>query len=613
LNEMFRNFLRVAAPSIAVVVVTLLGLFLGTYVQYVLCLALIASIVGASLVLLVGLGRVIMLATGAMIAIGAYTSTLLVEHLFVPYLIAVIFGAVVGALGGLVLAIPAIRFRGHNLAMVTLVFQAVAVIGIRELPGTGGSEGIRVKSAEILGHPFTQDYEYLLLIGVCGAVLTFFLSALQQGHFGRSLKAIAATEIGSEAYGVHINVYRVVTFAIASGCLAFAGGLLAPRLRILDPETFGILASVNALAYPIVGGMTSVWGGLIGGGLLSIMPEVLRPLAEYKAFIFAALVIAVMISFPGGIVEMASRLSKLLWSTVRRGLGQRSNAKQIATHMFKAQDVGPSEQPTDVSRSYGEPSAALKIDSVSISFGNLRAVNGVSLVVNKGAIHGLIGPNGAGKTSLFNLISGFLIPDSGSISFFGDHENKAPPRTFVGKGIVRTFQHVAIYGALSCMENVVLGLGHNGIAQSLRASLSEPFRDPARALDRHRAAEALSLVGLVGKETLPANSLSLGDQRRLEIARAIVSRPRLLLLDEPMSGVSLEEEHKLLALLRDLNSRLGLTMFLIEHNIRFVLDICNKLSVMSAGEVLAEGVPAEVIANPEVRRIYFGVRGREEQ
>lgn len=596
---MSSNILRVAAPSLAIVALTIAGLFFGSYIQYVLCIALIAAMTGAALVLLVGLGRVIMLATGAMGAIGAYTSTLLVEHAQFPFLVAVGIGGLFGGLGGFLLAIPAGRFRGHNLAMVTLVFQAIAVIGIRELPGTGGSEGMRVPSVKMFGHEFSADYEYLLLIGGCSAVLAFVVSALQQGPFGKTLKAIAATGIGSEAFGINIGAYRIATFAITSGCLAIAGGLLAPRIHIIDPETFGVLASVNALAYPIVGGMTSVWGGLIGGALLSILPEVLRPLAEYKALFFAALVMIVIAFFPGGAVEMISRLT----SMVKRQPGRTSRSESDLSFATNFTATQPS---LEVANPKG--GTALEIKDVSVSFGSLRAVDHVTLDVENRAIHGLIGPNGAGKTSLFNLVSGFLKPDEGEVRFFSESYAPGPARTYIEKGITRTFQHVAIYGGLSCLDNVVIGLGHNHISQSIGSSFVEPFRDPSRTQDRRLAAEALALVGLYGRRESAAGSLSLGDQRRLEIARAIVSRPRLLLLDEPMSGVSFDEEQKLLALLQDLNARLGLTMFLIEHNIRFVLDICHRLSVMSAGRIIADGKPKEVIINPSVRRIYFGER-----
>jgi branched-chain amino acid transport system permease protein len=596
--------LRVALPSLAILAVVLIGFFCDTYVQYILSLALIASVSGAALVLLVGLARVIMLASGAMTAIGAYSSTLLIEHFSFPYLIAVAMGGLLGAVGGLVLAIPAVRFRGHNLAMVTLVFQAIAVICIRELPFTGGSAGLHVLPVKIFGHELAADYEYLLLIGVCAAALVLIITVLEQGRFGKALKAISATEIGTEAYGIHANAYRVATFAITSGCLAVAGGLLAPRLRIIDPESFGVLASVNALAYPIVGGMTSAWGGILGGGVLSILPEVLRPLAEYKAFIFAVLVLAVMIFFPGGMLAMLSRISGAVRKSLPHGGSGSSTQARTRAH---AAPVLSNWNKAAATEAKVAPRAALNIADVAVSFGSLKAVKNVTLEVREGTIHGLIGPNGAGKTSLFNVVSGFLTPDSGSIRFFLGRPEKGAARTYVGKGVTRTFQHVAIYGTLTCLDNVILGIGKNSVPRSILASFRDPFRDPARISERGAAAEALALVGLSSKENELASTLSLGDQRRLEIARAVVSRPRLLLLDEPMSGVSLEEERQLLALLKKLNSEFGLTMFLIEHNIRFVLEACDRLSVMSAGEIVAEGEPRDVIANPQVRRIYFGI------
>jgi ABC-type branched-subunit amino acid transport system ATPase component len=249
---------------------------------------------------------------------------------------------------------------------------------------------------------------------------------------------------------------------------------------------------------------------------------------------------------------------------------------------------------------------AVAVEGVSKRHDALLACDDVTMHVQAGSIHGLIGPNGAGKTTLFNTISGFIPPDSGSISIFGRRFEGLSALDRVAHGVTRTFQHVAVFGELSCLDNVLLGRGQNGVVQSVGASVNEVFNMPAHKKTAEAAHAALGKVGIGHLWNRRAASLSLGDQRRLEIARAIVSRPKLILLDEPVSGIGSEEEKRIAALLRRLNRQHGITILLIEHNIGFVRGLCSTVSVLASGRVIAAGAADEVIAMPEVRREYFG-------
>jgi ABC-type branched-subunit amino acid transport system ATPase component len=249
---------------------------------------------------------------------------------------------------------------------------------------------------------------------------------------------------------------------------------------------------------------------------------------------------------------------------------------------------------------------ALQVTKLSKSFGALAAVREVSFQVAPGTIHGIIGPNGAGKTSLFNLISGFLTPDQGTISVFGRSIVAASARDRITFGIARTFQNVAVYRDLTCVDNVILGLGQNGAIGAVTKSVEDVLGNSASRRRRECAISALESVGIGHLAQTRAGDLSLGNQRCLEIARAIVSSPKLLMLDEPVSGLEADEQRRIAELLRSINSRLGTTMLLIEHNVRFVVELSQKLSVMSFGALIAEGDPHAVIGLPEVRRIYFG-------
>jgi len=596
MSDRSRALWTVAAPVLFGVGLLAIGLMLDGYSQYVMAMSFVAMLIGAALVLLVGFARCITLASGSMMAVGAYASTLLVAGSGIPYLLSLLAAVVAGALAGLILAIPGVRFKSHNLAMITLVFQTVLMILIREARGiTGGAEGIHVPTATVFGVKLTTDSGYLILIGFGALVGIGLLTVVLRGSFGKNMRAAALNEVGAEAYGIDAKRYMMAAFVLSSAAIALAGALSAPRVRIIDPDSYGVLQSVFMLAYPIIGGMSSIWAGLTGGLSMRVLPEILRPVADYQELIFASLVIVVTMFFPGGLVELARRFWRLVWRRPAP-VAKTANVKALPVTFHRAAAAS------------GGGKVALKVEGVSRAFGALQAVDNVSFSVAEGGLHGIIGPNGAGKTSLFNIVSGFLQADTGSIELFGEKVLGQPVRRRVRLGMTRTFQHVALFGELTCLDNVMIGLGRNGVLQAIDHSFAELVGSRAMTEARERSYAALQAVGLADMALLPSKLLSLGNQRRLEIARAIVADPRIILLDEPVSGLSSEEAGRLRDLLLDINARNGVAMLLIEHNIGFVTDLCRTVSVMGAGQVIAEGEARQVIALPEVRRLYFGER-----
>jgi branched-chain amino acid transport system permease protein len=584
---------RALGPALFILVCMAVGLDLDNYPQYVVAVAVISMVVGIALVVLVGLGRCITLASGSIMAIGAYVSTLAVADLGLPYLATLALTALAGGSAGWLIAFPGTRFRGHNLAMVTLVFQSVCIILIRESTWlTGGAEGIHVPPPQLFGLIVSSDRAFLILIGIAAAAMTLVVTILVRGPFGKNLQAAAGNEIAAEAFGISVRGYLTAAFVVSSVAIAFAGALLAPRVRILDPDSFGVLESIFMLAYPIVGGMHSIWGGLLGGGGLRILPELLRPVADYQELFFATLVIFVVMFFPGGLSEVIRRSCALLV--------KRDGSPPVK---MAAGEPRPSPVPAKIETS---DDALLVVDGVDKHFDALHAVNGASLRVPVGGIHGLIGPNGAGKTSLFNIISGFLDADSGRVSFASNSLLALRARDRIGLGMTRTFQNVALFGQLSCLDNVIIGLGRNAVMPAMAASFDHFAGGGTTERARRRAFAALESVDLAAQAHARAGSLSLGDQRRLEIARAIVSEPRLILLDEPVSGVAESEVENLRQLLLGINAERQIAMLVVEHNIPFVAKLCQSLSVMGAGRIVAEGKPADVISLSIVRQLYFG-------
>jgi branched-chain amino acid transport system permease protein len=551
------------------------------YAQSVAAAALAAGAVGAALVLLVGLGRVISLASGAMMAIGAYGAAIAMVRLALPFPVAIAAAILAGALAGALLALPALRFHGHHLAMLTLVFQYVVVICLRGATVlTGGALGLRMPPAVLFGADVSGGRAGLWMIAIGAALVTTLFAALATGRFGDNLRLLAASDAAAASFGINGTRFRIATFVLASAALAGVGALLAPQNRILDPESFGINQSIVMLSYPVVGGLISVTGGALAGFVIRIAPELLRGAQEYQELILALIVVVIVAS-----------------PTPRRTLRSAHPAPS---------PQAPAARPPAVLQPVAVP--ALEARGLRKAFDGLTVFDGLDLVVGRGTIHGIIGPNGAGKTTLFNAISGLDPADAGMIQVFGEPLALGGAAARLRRGVTRTFQHIALNGNLTLIENVLVGLGRNGLYASARASLAAIGGAQEHRRDLSVAAWALDQVGLLDRASLAARRLSLGDQRRLELARALASQPRLLMLDEPVAGLPAAEEARVLELLQRLNARHDLTILVVEHNIRFMRRLCHRVSVMSEGRIVAEAPPEEAIALPVVRQLYLGGR-----
>src|SRR5262245_21578064 len=374
-DERRRAILRVAAPSLCLLLVAIAGLTVNTYWQYVLAISISAAIIGAALAMLVGYARCISLATGAMMAIGAYGMAVPVIRLDAPFLAALLFAAALGGLAGIVLAVPGVRFRSHNLAMVTFVFQAVVIIALREAKTlTGGAEGLNIPAPVVFGHSFRGDAEFLLLCGLLAAFMVLPLAILLAGPFGKNLRAVASNENAARAFGIDVSHHLIAAFTWSSVLIAFAGAVSAPRYRVIDPDSFGILTSIFTLAYPIIGGMGSIWGGLVGGGVMRVIPELLRPLADYIELIFCVLVVATLAFFPDGMASAVWR-RRPRRSAAANGVTPETTKARI-TELFAATE--PSEA---ASQKKQGNSPILEMRSVSKSYGALRAVREISIKV----------------------------------------------------------------------------------------------------------------------------------------------------------------------------------------------------------------------------------------
>jgi hypothetical protein len=380
-----------------------------------------------------------------------------------------------------------VRFRSHNLAMVTLVFQAVVIIVLRESKAlTGGAEGLNVPPPAVFGISFSGDGPFLLLCGVLAALIILPMAILLDGPFGKNLRAVASNENAARAFGLNVRHHLIAAFAWSSAVIAFAGAISAPRFRIIDPDSYGVLTSIFTLAYPIIGGMGSIWGGLIGGGVLRIVPELLRPLADYIELIFCVMVVATLTFFPDGIASAVRERLRAHGLQAAAAPGARelqpARVAELLSSTATLADASPDRAVSDA--------PMLRIEGVSKSYDALRAVDGVSLSVASRALHGLMGPNGAGKTTLFNVVSGFIPPDTGRVLLNGAPLDAVSIERRITLGMTRTFQHAAVFQRLSCLDNVMIGLGRNGVWRATmrsvgparcRSAISVASSSPARS------------------------------------------------------------------------------------------------------------------------------------
>ena len=535
--------------------------------------ALAAGTVG--FVLLLGYAHQLALGQAGFCMVGGYASAILcVQHKWDP-LLALIAGAAAAMAIAWVIATPILKLRGFVLAMASLALHLILVVVAFELPVTGGALGTYgVPKFALLGLPLTADLAYYYVVW---AIVLGFVGiglAIDRSHIGRALKAIAASETAALSVGIDILRHKVQMFVLSAGMASVCGSLAVHYLRAMDPNVFGFAFSLNFITAVIVGGLQSIWGGVAGAVLITGMRELLRGLSLplWEGVIMGALTVVVLIAFRYG---FAGFLSRLYDRFTRHG-----EAPRVALVEPDAKALARIAQP-----------AALEVRGASRSFGALRAVNGVSFRLAAGSIGAVIGPNGAGKTTLFNLVCGFQPLDSGAVLLDDRPIEKLLPNQIAALGVGRTFQNLQLFDNMTVLQNVMSGT-HRHLLSPRAAS--------------ERADAALAFVGLAGAQALTPGALAFGHQRLVEIARALALGPRLLLMDEPASGLNDSETERLGELVLRI-AGLGVTVLLVEHDMRLVMGLADHVVVMHHGEKLAAGAPDAVRRERAVIDAYLGV------
>jgi ABC-type branched-subunit amino acid transport system ATPase component/ABC-type branched-subunit amino acid transport system permease subunit len=573
--------IRTFNPLDAIIVLMTLGgvVFIGLtsgYAHFIIGLVAITAILGVGLNVLYGLTGLISLGQVGFFAIGAYASAILTLN-GVSFWLALPLAAIISGAVGCLLAVPAMRMEGPFLAMITIAFAFIVehvAIEWRDL--TGGQNGLMgFPLPEIGGYIFSERDLIILSVLLCGLSLLAF-RRLKDSGWGFAMTALRDAEIAAQSLGYRPFVIKSLAFAAAAAMAGLAGALYAPLMMFIAPSNFPFSQSILFLFAVIVGGAGTVLGPVIGALVTVLLPELLSGLAEHRLLFFGALLVAVLLVTPRGIVGTISRLLP--------------NSRQKADAM-SIEDV------QKLIESYPKPSG-LRVEAIGISFGGVRAVNDVSLDAKSGDVTSVIGPNGAGKTTVLNIVSGFYRPDHGAVHV-GDSVNLAgmSADSAARHGIARTYQTTRLFENMSVAENVIAGLS-NG-------QLGSPFPAMASAENRALAFGLLRYCGFDGDPDQRAGDLPHVDRRLVEIARALAARPGILLLDEPAAGLMQADKEKLAALICKLADS-GITVVLVEHDMELVMGISDAILAMDAGEPIALGTAAEIRHNPKVIAAYLG-------
>ncbi len=540
-----------------------------------------------------------------------------VLHFTLSFWLALPFAAVFAACWGVLFGFPTLRLKGDYLAIVTLGFGEIVPIVVRNWASlTNGAAGLNgVAAPRLFGWSFGVDSTPYYYVAMCLVALLIFVSIrLRDSRIGRAWMAIREDEIAAAAMGVDRTKFKLLAFAIGAAFGGMTGVFYVAKLQTATPEMFGFPVSVMILVMIVFGGIGSVWGVVLGAFILQLLQSWwLEDLTSWlNAFgqlignrwlervdlvpsielIFGLILVGMMLFRRQGLIPATRPQVALTFDQ------QHAEVRRGGFTDLKLQGLGG-----DVRTG----ATALEISSVTVRFGGLTALNNVDITVPNGGVVAVIGPNGSGKSTLFNVITGLVEADSGSIRFHGEEIMHLAPHQILAKGVARTFQNLRLFPNLTVMENALIGQ-HARLTTGVLGAIIQP---PGTRAEEQAAREwAMEIFSIFGNRLTPrigqmVSGLSYANRRRIEIARALASRPRILLLDEPTAGMNPAETLELAEQIKSLNA-LGLTVLLIEHKLDVVTTLADTVYVLDHGEVIAHGTPAEVRQNDEVLRAYLG-------
>jgi branched-chain amino acid transport system permease protein len=558
-----------------------------------LVFTMINIILAQAINLLSGFAGIISIGQAGFYGIGGYASAILMMKVGLPFVLSLPLAVIISGLVGLGISISAGRVRNFYLAMLTLAFGLVVFNLLKQWEFVGSTNGIpsipspMMNNLYLLGIPLNENGYYILVL-ITLILVTWIINNVVKSYLGRSMMMMQQNEIAAKMLGISISYTRKFTFVVSAAITGLAGALYAHHITFLSPENADDMVSINILVYMVLGGWGNLVGPFLGAGFLTILPHQLQIFQEHQFLIYGIILFLSFLVFPNGMAG----LLRLRTSFIKKRMIEKSNSQE--------QKINYSQNIMNIPNE-----TLLEVKGITKQFGGVRALSTVDMKLKRGEMHGLIGPNGSGKTTMVNMITGIYDLTEGEIFFQDKSISKIKGHKRTPLGISRTFQSPQLSPNLTVLESVMIG-GHVHFQSSpvqVMLSLSKAKQEEKKQI--HQARKILEDLGLADIENELTGNLPYGIQRLVEIARALMSSPKLLILDEPAAGLSEMDMDELGQLLNRLKDS-GLSILIIEHHMDFLLNLIDQVTVLDGGKKIYGGHVNGMKASKKVQDAYLG-------